>query len=241
MRSTKKILAPVIGTLGAGVIIVSGMSQFAHADNPFSLSQPSSDSSTSSVSSSDTSAVHVPDVKTLGLVAINYRLFHLDQLASNQIAFWIEDEKGHYVKTLRASSFTAGGGYKMRAEALPEWRKASNWAHASKSEVNQVKLPEQDAGNHTVYWDCTDAAGKAVKPGTYVYKAEGNIYWQNRVVFTGKITIGKDNTQSTAQAVYKPSGAKSHGVLLDHVRAGFNTGKSIASVKQDPTTSTQGS
>jgi hypothetical protein len=237
----KKILAPVVGTLGAGVIILSGMSHFAHADNPFSLSQPSSDSSVSSASSSDTSAAHVSDVKTLGLVAINYRLFHLDQLASNQIAFWIEDERGNYVKTLRASSFTAGGGYKMRPEALPEWRKASDWVHAPKAEVNQVKLPEQDSGTHTVYWDCTDASGKAVKPGTYVFKVEGNIYWQNRVVYTGKITIGKNNGESTAQASYKPAGAKSHGLLLEDVHAGFDSGKSIASVKQDSTTNTQGS
>lgn len=237
----KKILAPVVGTLGAGVIILSGMSHFAHADNPFSLSQSSSNASSSSTQKQANSAVHSPDVKTLGLVAINYRLFHLDQLASNQIAFWIEDEQGNYVKTLRASSFTAGGGYKMRSEALPEWRKASNWAHASKAEVNQVKLPEQAAGTHTVYWDCTDASGKAVKPGTYVFKVEGNIYWQNRVVFTGKITIGKGNAQSTAQVAYKPAGAKSHGLLLENVHAGFDSGKSIASVKQDSTTNTQGS
>ncbi|MDF2910431.1 MAG: hypothetical protein K0Q56_1312 [Sporolactobacillus laevolacticus] len=239
----KKILAPVVGTLGAGVIILSDMSNFAHADNPFSFSHSSSSSNSSSLPapSSQTNAANIPDVKTLGLVAINYRLFHLNQLASNQIAFWIEDEKGNYIKTLRTSSFTAGGGFEMRPESLPEWRKASNWAHASKTEVNQVKLPEQNAGVHTVYWDCTDASGKAVKPGTYVYKAEGNIYWQNRVVFTRKITVGKKDTQTAAQAVYKPAGAKSHGMLLENVHADFSSGKSIASVKQDPTTNTQGS
>ncbi|WP_028982898.1 DUF2271 domain-containing protein [Sporolactobacillus terrae] len=237
----KKVLAPVVGTLGAGVIVLSGMSHFAHADNPFSYTQPSKPAASSATSQQNGSSQQAPDVKTLGLVSISYRLSHLDQLASNQIAFWIEDENGNYVKTLRASSFTAGGGYKMRPESLPEWRKSADWAHASQAEINQVKLPEQSAGSHTVYWDCTDAAGKAVKSGTYIYKAEGNIYWQNRVVFTGKITIGKKNADTAAQAVYKPAGAKSHGTLLENVQANFDSGKRIASVHQDPTTSSQGS
>ncbi|MCO7175141.1 DUF2271 domain-containing protein [Sporolactobacillus kofuensis] len=239
----KKILAPVVGTLGAGVIILSGISNFTDADNPFSSSYSSSasDASPLTTPSSKTNTTNIPDVKTLGLVAINYKLFHLDQLASNQIAFWIEDDQGHYVKTLRASSFTAGGGYKIRPDALPEWRKISNWSKASKAEVERVKLPEQGTGNHVIYWDCTDASGKAVKPGTYIYKAEGNIYWQNRVIFTGKLTIGKKNAKSTAQVVYKPADARSHGVLLENVHAGFDSGKSIAAVKQDPATRTQGS
>lgn len=238
----KKILIPVFGTLGAGVILISGMSHFSSLENPFASSRqlPGHSVAGSQAAASKPGNSLVPQVKTLGLVAINYHLYHLNQLASNQIAIWIEDEAGHYIKTLRASSFTAGGGYRMRPEALPDWRKAAGWSHASAKQIGQVRMAEQPAGEHVVYWDGTDSGGKAVKSGTYVYKIEGNIYWENRVIFTGKITLGKTRDKSDAQAHYTPSGAASKGKLLADVRADFDPGKPITSVNQEAA-STQGS
>lgn len=237
----KKILIPVVGTIGAGIILISGLSNFAQADNPFSYSHTdATNTGSGSDQPSASSESESLDVRTLGLVGIHYQLFHLNQLASNQIAIWIEDEKGNYVTTIRASSFTAGGGYKIRPESLPEWRKAANWSHASQQEVRKVRLAEQPAGQHFVYWDCADASGKAVKPGTYVYKVEGNIYWANRVVFTGKINVGKNPGANTAAVQFKPANAKSNGRLLANVNATFDPGKSLASAKQDPSANTQG-
>jgi Predicted periplasmic protein len=239
----KKILIPVFGTLGAGVLLISGIGNFSHMENPFSSSQAKTAQSTSGqhASSAGHNQSPVPDVRTLGLVAIHYHLFHLNQLASNQIAIWIEDEQGHYVTTVRASSFTAGGGYRMRPEALPDWRKSANWSHAPAKQVNKVRMAEQPAGEHTVYWDSTDANGRAVKPGTYFYKIEGNIYWDNRVIFTGKIRLGKTAGKSAAQVRFIPTGAESKGKLLADVNAEFDPGKPITSVKQEIVTNTQGS
>ncbi|WP_010630751.1 DUF2271 domain-containing protein [Sporolactobacillus vineae] len=238
----KKILIPVFGTLGAGVILISGMSQFSSLENPFASSRqlPGHSIAGSQAAAAGSGKTPVPQVKTLGLVAIHYHLYHLNQLASNQIAIWIEDEAGHYVTTLRASSFTAGGGYRMRPEALPDWRKTADWSHASTKQVGKVRMAEQPAGEHVVYWDGTDSGGKAVKSGTYFYKIEGNIYWENRVIFTGKITLGKKQENSTARAHYIPSDAASKGKLLADVHAAFDPGKLITSVNQEAVT-TQGS
>ncbi|WP_223066419.1 DUF2271 domain-containing protein [Paenibacillus caui] len=235
----KKVLIPVVGTLGAGVIIISGMSTFAHKDNPFSASPPVNLASSGNDASATTST---PSVKTLGLVDIHYQLYHLDRLASNQIAIWIEDSQGNYVKTLRASSFTANGGYRTRPESLPEWREAANWENASENEIKRVSLPEQEPGMHVVYWDCTDESGQAVDPGTYVYKVEGNIFWENRVIYTGEIAVGSDFAGETkAKVEYKPADAESQGTLLENVSAGFKPGASIASAQQEPVTQTRGS
>ncbi|MGP7816568.1 DUF2271 domain-containing protein [Niallia sp. 01092] len=238
MKDIKKVLIPVVGTLGTGVIIISGMSHFAQADNPFSASQPNS----STASNTASSGVSInPEVTTLGLVDIHYQLYHLNRLASNQIAIWIEDNNGNYIKTLRASSFTANGGYKKRPESHPEWREAANLENASEEEIQRVSLPEQETGMHVVYWDCTDASGQPVQPGTYVYKIEGNILWENRVIYSGEISVGSEQNQKDATAEYIPENAKSEGTLLESVSAGFAPGKSIASVEQETITNTRGS
>ncbi|AJY74699.1 DUF2271 domain-containing protein [Paenibacillus beijingensis] len=236
----KKVLIPVVGTVGAGVIIISGMSNFAYTDNPFSASPSPSGIAASAHETAGTSS-GIPEVKTLGLVDIRYQLNHLNQLASNQIAIWIEDQSGNYVTTLRASSFTAGGGYRKRPESLPEWRKAANWEQASEAEIERVSLPQQEPGEHVLYWNCTDDSGRAVEPGTYVYKVEGNIFWENRVLYTGEIAVGTDPSESTANADYIPASAESEGTLLEHVSSVFKPGVSIASVDQEPLTVTRGS
>ncbi|MBP3039159.1 DUF2271 domain-containing protein [Bacillaceae bacterium Marseille-Q3522] len=243
MKNFKKVLIPVVGTIGTGVIIISGMSNFAHADNPFSASQPNSSSASNTASSGTATPVAPsnPEVTTPGLVDIHYQLYHLDRLASNQIAIWIEDSNRNYIKTLRASSFTANGGYRMRPESLPEWREAADWEHSSADQVQMVSLPEQESGMHVAYWDCTDDSGQPVQPGTYVYKIEGNIRWENRVIYSGEITVGSEANRTDAQAQFLPETAASEGTLLESVSAGFEPGKSIASVEQEPVTNTRGS
>ncbi|MFT8871556.1 MAG: DUF2271 domain-containing protein [Sporolactobacillus sp.] len=229
----KKILIPLVGTVGVGVILVSGMNSFPQTSNPFSH-RPANRLPTSTSQAKQ-------QQQTLGLVAIHYQLFHLDQLASNQIAIWIENEQGRYVTTLRASSFTAEGGYKMRPQALPEWRRVSAWSHASAQDIRRVSWPEQSAGMHTAYWDCTDSNSKAVAPGTYVYKIEGNIYWQNRVVFSGTINLGTTGNSTAANAQFFPSDAAKNGELLTAVTATFLPKEQLADVQQEKPASTHGS
>lgn len=156
-----------------------------------------------------------------GSVKIQYNLNHISKLASNQMAVWIEDSDGNYVKSIYATKFIAEGGYKDRPQAIPEWVKKSNWKNASKSEVDSVSGATMKPGRIDVTWDCTDKNNKAVKPGKYFYFVEGNIYWENRVIWKGEIEVGSSGSKSEAKAAYIPQNAENQGKLIENVSAVF--------------------
>ncbi|RJL26626.1 DUF2271 domain-containing protein [Bailinhaonella thermotolerans] len=162
-----------------------------------------------------------------GLVRIDYRLTRLPTHASNQIAIWIEDRAGRYVRTLFATSFTANGGYVRRPMSLPRWREAADWENATEAEIRAASRPAQESGEHSVYWDGTDRNGRPVPPGTYVYRIEGNVLWENRVLFTGEIRVGETAHESRARVEHLPAAARDQGVLLDGVRAAFLPGERL--------------
>ena len=154
-----------------------------------------------------------------GTVTISYVLHKIPTMASNQIAVWIEDEDGSYVKTLYATQFTARGGFKKRTQSLPEWIKKSEWENRSQAEIDAVSGATQQAGMNELLWDLTDSAGKKLAAGTYVYKIEGIIYWENRVIWQGRINVGGEENTSIAQATYFPQDANKRGILLEQVKA----------------------
>lgn len=156
-----------------------------------------------------------------GSVKIQYNLSNISKLASNQLAVWIEDENGNYVRSIYATKFIATGGYKERYQAMPEWIKKSNWKNASKTEVDSVSGATQKPGVINLTWDCTDRNGKAIKPGKYFYFVEGNIYWENRVIWKGQVQVGNKKNQSKAEAQYIPKNAKNQGDLIENVSAVF--------------------
>jgi hypothetical protein len=160
-----------------------------------------------------------------GSVTITYTLSHIPKIASNQIAVWIEDESGNYVRTLYATRFTASGGYKQRPESIPLWIKTSDWENASKNEVDAVTGATQKPGVITLIWDCKDKDGQPVKPGKYVYIIEGNMYWNDRVVWRGEIEVGNEENTSLAKAEYIPQTAKDSGILIENVSAVFTLAK----------------
>lgn len=239
----KKVIIPVFGAIGASVIVIAAASHFTKTDDAASLLASPLPASAEAKESNQATPPSTPVVQenTAGVVSINYRLHHLSRLASNQLAVWIEDENGGFVKTLFATSFTANGGYKTRPESLPEWRKAADWKNASRDVINRVSRPEQGEGNHSVYWDGTNEAGKPVQPGTYVYKIEGNIEWNNRVVYSGKIIIGGKKTTAVASAEYFPKGAEEKGVLVEQVTADFLPGETMDPAKMEAAAQTRGS
>lgn len=163
----------------------------------------------------------ISSAKGPGSVKIQYNLSNIPKLASNQLAVWIEDENGNYVRSIYATKFIATGGYKERYQAMPEWIKKSNWKNASQSEVDAVSGATQKPGLINLIWDCTDKNGKAVKQGKYFYFVEGNIYWENRVIWKGEIQVGNQKNQSSAVAQYIPKNAKNQGDLIENVSAVF--------------------
>ncbi len=152
-------------------------------------------------------------------VEISYFLHLQPRMASNQFAVWIEDEDGNYIATVFATRYTAKGGYEHRPISLPQWREASDWDRASPRYVDAVSGATPLSGKHTAIWDCTDDQGRPVAPGTYIYKVEGNIFWENMVIWRGEIKIGGPPDQSEAEPEYLPERAYRKGILLDDVRA----------------------
>lgn len=157
----------------------------------------------------------------LGKVTISYTLHRIPRIASNQLAVWIETQDGAYINSVFATQFTATGGYKRRPNACPEWVEASDWAEATAAEVDAVAGATQRAGKQQLVWDCTDNQGQPVPAGTYIYKIEGNIQWEERVIWSGAIEVGKDRDSSRAQPRYYPPAAETKGTLLEDVRAVF--------------------
>ena len=201
--------------------------------------QPSGTGPAPGPGAGDTPPAAVDAVPSLGLVRVDYRLQQQSGHASNQIAVWIEDAAGRHVRSLFATSFTAEGGYVRRPMSLPAWRESARWEEAGEQQVRSVARPAQDSGTHSLYWDGLDAAGAPVPPGVYRFRIEGNLRWENRVLFTGTVTVGAAPSGGEAAAEYFPASASSMGGMLGDVRAEFLPGQRL-----DPshvTTYTRGS
>ena len=157
-----------------------------------------------------------------GRVTITYRLERIGKTASNQLAVWIEDASGRHVRTLFATDFTARKrGFLKRMQSIPTWVKTSGIAAWTQAEIDAVSGATQKPGQITLEWDCTDAQGKRVSDGVYVYRIEGNLQWGNTVLWTGRITVGNQPDASEAQAAYQPAGAEKVGRLVTEVHAAF--------------------
>ena len=109
-----------------------------------------------------------------GTVTISYNLFHPHWIASNQLAVWIEDSHGAFVKTIFATDFMARRkGYIKRPQSCPEWVKASGLASLPDASVDAISGATQKPGPIELSWNCTDANGKAVPPGVYTLQGRG--------------------------------------------------------------------
>ena len=157
-----------------------------------------------------------------GKVIISYTLERLERRGSNQLAVWIESAGGQYIRTLFATNFMARRkGFLIRPQCCPEWVKAAGLASMTEAEIDAVSGATQKPGQITLAWDCTDAQGKRVSDGVYVYRIEGNLQWENTVLWTGRITVGIQPDASEAQAAYQPAGAEKVGRLVTEVHAAF--------------------
>ncbi|RQD65448.1 MAG: DUF2271 domain-containing protein [Desulfonatronovibrio sp. MSAO_Bac4] len=160
------------------------------------------------------------------MVEISFFVHVQPRMASNQFAIWIEDLDGNYVASVFATRYTAQGGYEQRPLSLPEWREVSGWDSKQAQYVDGISGATPVSGNHQVYWDCRDSKDNLVDPGRYIYKMEGNIFWENRVVWTGEVEIGQHVYKSEATPEYIPERAHRKGILLEDVRAFYKPGDS---------------
>jgi hypothetical protein len=164
---------------------------------------------------------------SLGTLTVYYTLHRIPRRASNQLAVWIEDAKGTHVRTLFATNFMARRlGFRLRPQCCPEWVRASGLDRLSPDEIDAVSGATQQPGAISLTWDCRTAGGDPVPPGAYFYKVEGNIYYDQRVLWTGSIKVGSLPSRSAATPQYLPdASAAGEGMLVEDVSARFQPGR----------------
>ena len=79
-----------------------------------------------------------PPVPEPGVLTVTFDYEKQSGHASNQFAVWIEDMEGSLIKTLYATKFTAGGGYKNRPDSISLWVEKSGLASMPKAELDAV-------------------------------------------------------------------------------------------------------
>ena len=158
-----------------------------------------------------------------GKVTVNYTLTRISGSASNQFAVWIEDEAGKYIRTLFVTNYMARRqGWKARQQSLVTWVKAADVKNLPKEDIDAMSSATPQSGKLSVVWDLKDAAGKPVLAGVYVYRVEGCLLWENNVLWTGKISVGKAAASSQAEAGYYHEAAeKLDRTLISDVSAAY--------------------
>lgn len=167
----------------------------------FAGAEPSAQES-AAVPSADVSADSSSESASPGAVSISFPYVHQDGIASNQFAVWVESEDGAWVKTLFATQFIASGGYVQWPEALPTWVERSGLKDGTASAVDAVTGATPETGTQQFLWDCKDSDGEALPNGAYSFFVEASLRWENRVLYTGTITIGGDQNSAAASAAY---------------------------------------
>lgn len=148
-----------------------------------------------------------------GTVAVSLDYQKRDSYYTNQFAIWIEDDTGHFVKTVYVTSFTANGGYEKREDALPIWVERSDIQAASSEAIDAISGPTPKSGSLMYIWDLTDEKGKAVAAGTYHFYVEATVYQESRILYSGIINTNDPDTTVTADASYTTDMAKDEATV----------------------------
>jgi hypothetical protein len=124
---------------------------------------------------------------------ISFAYDNLLSVASNQYAFWIEDMDGDYVDTLYVTRYTTGEGYRHRPQSIPKWVSKAKPNDMRSSEINAITGATPKPGRYRVYWDFTDGAGHIAADAQYRYFIEGTLNMDDKVLYSGVITVGKES------------------------------------------------
>lgn len=146
-------------------------------------------------------------------ITLNYK--HVDDIATNQYAVWIEDNSGEFIRTLYVTSFTAGGGWEERPESLTVWVERSGLSSGNAQEIDAYSGATPKSGKQIYTWDCKDERGQTVPAGEYHFFVEGTIYWADAVVFEGVINLGIEENTAQAEASYTTDEAKKSDMITD--------------------------
>lgn len=156
------------------------------------------------------------------IVQINFDYTKRGGFASNQIAVWVEDVIGNYIKTIYITDFTGRKeGWKKREYSLSNWQRKANAINMNQDEINAVSEATPKEGNINIIWDCKDNNGNFVRDGNYKIVVEATIYQDNNVLYTAEINIGDRENSQIAVPKYSKAGAKDIDIIKN-VKVSFN-------------------
>jgi hypothetical protein len=162
------------------------------------------------------SAIGMGGSKTAeGKVTIQFTWTRIPGPGSNQVAVWIENENGVFVKTIFVTDYTTRRqGWKIRRRSLVNWAKAADLKNKPQPDIDAMACATPKAGRLSLVWDLKDAAGVPVPAGIYLYRIEGCLHDENNMLWTGKIRVGGGGKESQATCTYYPEGADKLGRTL---------------------------
>lgn len=136
---------------------------------------------------------------------------------SYQIAVWLEDGEGKYVKTLFVSQFLSGSALVYEG-ICPDWVKQAHWEKVEEKEFDAVTRPTPPMGANTLKFDCHQ---KEILLGTYRFCVQAHINEDYNILYRGKITVGQDASEGRAEAFYSPKKHPLASDILCNVRAKY--------------------
>lgn len=149
---------------------------------------------------------------------------------SYQIAIWLEDEAGKYVKTLFVSEYLAGPGMGLEV-VCPDWVKQAHWDKVEDAEFDAATRPTPPVGANTLKFDC---GNRGIPPGTYRFCVQAHINENYNILYRGKIAVGQSASEGLAEAFYSPKKHPLASEILYDVRAKYSVeGKNSAPIEEE--------
>lgn len=146
-------------------------------------------------------------------ITLNYK--HIDDIASNQFAVWIEDSSGKVVRTLYVTSFTADGGWEFREDSLTVWVERAGMGSDDAPDIDAFSGATPKPGPQSYIWDCTDEEGQPVPAGEYHFFVDATIFWEDAALFEGTIELGGEEATAAAEPTFTNDEAKVSDMITD--------------------------